>query len=168
MTSNVTLWPQMDVLLANPARLEALTAEQRGWLEEAARDAAARSTALADTDARALGDACAVGARFAEASSADLAALEAAFAPVYAKLQQHPETKAFIERIRALKQSTAPEPKLAIPSDCTGKAPEQAAGDTGTAPAHLNGTYRYVLTKEDARKAGEPDLSSTHTSTPGS
>src|SRR5215207_9523036 len=29
VTSNVTLWPQMDVLLANPARLEALTGEQR-------------------------------------------------------------------------------------------------------------------------------------------
>lgn len=41
----------MDVLLANPARLEALTAEQREWLQEAARDAAAGSAALADTDA---------------------------------------------------------------------------------------------------------------------
>ena len=82
------------------------------------------------------------GARFAEASEADLAALEAAFAPVYASLRQHPETKAFIERIRALKRSTPPEPALAIPSDCTGKAPEQATGGSGTAPAHLNGTYR--------------------------
>ena len=158
MTSNVTLWPQMDVLLANPASLEALTAEQRGWIEEAARDAAARSAALADKDAQALGVACESGARFAEASDADLAALEAAFAPVYADLQQHPETKAFIDRIQALKGSTPPEPELAIPSDCTGKAPEQAARGTGTAPAHLNGTYRYVLTKEDARKAGEPEL----------
>ena len=159
MTSNVTLWPQMDVLLANPARLKSLTAEQREWLKEAARDAATRSAALADTDADALADSCKAGARFAEASSAELAALEAAFAPVYAKLQQHPETKRYIERIRALKESTAPEPKLAIPSDCTGNAPERAAGDTGTAPAYLNGTYRYVLTKEAARKAGEPDLS---------
>jgi TRAP-type C4-dicarboxylate transport system substrate-binding protein len=159
VTSNVTLWPQMDVLLANPARLRALSAEQREWLQEAARDAAVRSNALADTDAKALGDACGVGARFAEASGADLAALEAAFAPEYAKLRQHPETKAFIERIRALKASTPAGPALTIPSDCTGKAPEQAAAGTGTAPAFLNGTYRYVLTKEAARKAGEPDLS---------
>jgi TRAP-type C4-dicarboxylate transport system substrate-binding protein len=159
VTSNVTLWPQMDVLLANPARLAALTAQQREWLEEAARDAATRSAALADTDARALRDACATGARYAEASSAEVAALEAAFAPVYAKLRQHPETRTFIERIQALKESTPPEPQLAIPAECTGKAPEQAAGDTGTAPAHLNGTYRFVLTKEAARKAGERDLS---------
>ena len=158
VTSNVTLWPQMDVLLANPARLEALSAEQRGWLEEAAQDAV-RSTSLTDIDARALADSCGAGARFAEASDADLAALETAFAPSYAKLERHPETKAFIERIRTLKQSTPPDPEFAIPSDCTGAAPEQAAGGTGTAPADLNGTYRYVLTKEDARKSGETDLS---------
>jgi hypothetical protein len=37
---------------------------------------------------------------------------------------------------------------------------------TGKASAQLNGTYRYVLTKEDARKAGEPDLSPyPHTNT---
>src|SRR5215207_2437023 len=61
VTSNVTLWPQMDVLLANSARLEALTAEQREWLEEAARSAAARSAALVDTDARVVGESCASG-----------------------------------------------------------------------------------------------------------
>lgn len=166
VASNVNLWPQMDVLLANPARLEALNAKHRGWLEEAARDAAARSAALAEKDARTVSDSCAAGARFAEASAADLAALEAAFAPLYANLQRHPETETFIERIRALKDSTHPEPVLSIPAECTGEAPEQVSGDTGTAPAYLNGTYRYVLTKEDARKAGEPDLSEyPHTNT---
>jgi hypothetical protein len=28
----------------------------------------------------------------------------------------------------------------------------------GTAPAGLNGTYRYLLTKEDARKFGDPEV----------
>ena len=157
VTTNVNLWPQMDALLANPARLEALSAEQRGWLEEAARDAAAHSAVLADKDAKALGDACEAGARFAEASAADLAALEAAFAPVYAILEQDPETKAFIDRIQTLKETTPAGAELAIPSDCTGKAPEQTAGGTGTAPAYLNGTYRMVLTQEDADKVGDTD-----------
>ena len=159
VTTNVALWPQMDVLLANPARLEALVAKQRAWVEEAARDAAARSAGLADKDAWALGVTCQSGARFAEASDAELAALEGAFAPLYAKLHRHPETKAFIERIRALKASTHAEPALSIPPACTGQAPAQASGGTGTAPPYLNGTYRYTLTREDARKAGEPDLS---------
>ena len=159
VTANVNLWPQMDVLLANPARLDALTGQQRGWLEEAARDAAVRSAALADKDAWALGVACGSGARFAEASAADVAALEAAFAPVHANLQQHPQTQAFIERIQELKESTPSAPSLSIPSDCTGKAPEQATGGTGTAPAYLNGTYRWVLTQEDADEVGDPEES---------
>jgi hypothetical protein len=165
VTANVDLWPQMDVLLADPARLEALTAEQREWLEQATGDAATRSAALADKDGEGLGDSCAAGGRFAEASAADLAALEAAFAPVYANLQQHSETKAFIERIRALKQSTTPEPSLAIPSECTGEAPEQAGAATGTAPAFLNGTYRWVLTQADADKVGDPDTGYPHVNT---
>jgi TRAP-type C4-dicarboxylate transport system substrate-binding protein len=157
VTENVILWPQMDVLLANPARLEKLTGEQRGWLEQAARDAEARSAGLADKDARALDVTCRSGARFAQASAADIAALEAAFAPVYASLERHPETKAFIERIRVLKESTRAEPVRSIPADCTGQAPEQASGGTGTAPAYLNGTYRMVLTRADAESVGDPE-----------
>jgi TRAP-type transport system periplasmic protein len=162
VTTNVNLWPQMDVLLANPARLDALMGKQRGWLEETARDAEGRSAALANKDAQALRVACESGARFAEASDADLAALEAAFGPVYATLRQHAETKAFVERIQALKESTSPEPGLSIPSNCTGKAPEQAADGTESAPAYLNGSYRYVLTKEDARKARDPEAEVAH------
>jgi TRAP-type C4-dicarboxylate transport system substrate-binding protein len=150
VTANVVLWPQMDVLLANPVRLAALTTKQRGWLEEAARDAAARSAALADKDARTLGKACESGARFAEASEADLAALETAFVPVYANLQQHPETKAFIERIQELKASNSSGSLLVIPPDCRGEAPVVGASGLGTIPKYLNGIYRYELTREDA------------------
>jgi TRAP-type transport system periplasmic protein len=157
VTSNVTLWPQMNVLLANPKRLAALSAEQRGWIEEAAGDAADQSAALADRETDAVGIACQSGARFAEAAAADLAALRTAFASVYANLEQHPETKAFIDRIRALKGATQSGPSLSIPSDCTGKAPEETTGRSETAPVYLNGTYRYVLTQADADKVGDTD-----------
>jgi TRAP-type transport system periplasmic protein len=157
VTANVTLWPQMDVLFANPARLAALSAEQRGWLEEGARDAAAESAVLADTDGVALGNACRSGARFADASAADLAALEAAFAPVYANLEMDAETRAFIEGIQALKESMPPGPSLSIAPDCTGKAPERPATASGDAPAYLNGTYRFVITLDEAREADMVD-----------
>jgi TRAP-type C4-dicarboxylate transport system substrate-binding protein len=157
VTANVTLWPQMDVLVANPGRLAALTAEQRGWLQRAAGNAADRSATLADTDAQTVRGACDAGARFAIASDADVAGLREAFAPVYADLGQDPETKRFIERIQALKRSTPPGPGLDIPPSCTGTAPRQNQS-TGSAPARLNGTYRYVLTKQDARKGGEANL----------
>jgi TRAP-type transport system periplasmic protein len=158
VTANVSLWPQMDVLLANPNRLARLTEQQRGWLQQAAQDATGRSAALADRDAQSLKVACQSGTRFANASKADLASLRKAFAPVYTSLEQDPQTKAFIQRIQTLKQSTPAGAPLAIPAGCTGKAPEQPAGNTGTAPTDLNGTYRYLLTKEDARKAGDPEL----------
>jgi TRAP-type transport system periplasmic protein len=158
VTANVTLWPQMDVLFANPGRLARLTGQQRGWLQQAAQDAAGRSPGLADRDAQSLENACRSGARFASASPADLAGLRSAFAPVYASLERDPQTKAFIERIQALKRSTSAEAPLAIPAGCTGKAPAQSAASTGTAPADLNGTYRYLLTKEDAGKVGDPEV----------
>ena len=158
VTANVTLWPQMDVLFANPGRLDGLTERQRGWLQQAAQDTAGRSAALADRDAQSLNNTCQSGARFANASQADLAALRKAFAPVYASLEQDPQTKAFIQQIQALKQSTPAAAPLTIPAGCTGKAPAQPAASHGTAPADLNGTYRYVLTKEDARKGGEANL----------
>jgi TRAP-type C4-dicarboxylate transport system substrate-binding protein len=158
VTANVSLWPQLDVLFANPNRLTRLTEQQRGWLQQAAQDAAGGVAALADRDAQSLKNACQLGARFATASPADLAALRSAFAPVYASLERDPQTKAFIQRIQALKRSTAAEAPLAIPAGCTGRAPEQSAASTGTAPADLNGTYRYLLTKEDARKVGDPEV----------
>jgi TRAP-type transport system periplasmic protein len=158
VTANVNLWPEMDVLLANPDRLGRLTGQQRGWLQQAAQDAAGRVSAFADRDARSFKNACQSGARFANASQADLAALRDAFAPVYASLEQDPQTKAFIQRIQALKQSTPAGAPLAIPGGCTGKAPQQPAASAGTAPAGLNGTYRYLLTKEDARKVGDPEV----------
>jgi TRAP-type transport system periplasmic protein len=157
VTANVTLWPQVDVLFANPDRLDGLTGRQRGWLQQAAQDTAGRSAAIADRDAQSLNNTCQSGARFANASRADLAALRKAFAPVYASLAQDPQTKAFIQRIQALKESTPAGAPLAIPAGCTGKAPAQPAVSQGTAPAELNGTYRYVLTKEDARKAGDTE-----------
>jgi TRAP-type C4-dicarboxylate transport system substrate-binding protein len=120
VTANVNLWPQMDVLIATPARLHALTGEQRGWLQDAADDAASRSAGLADTEAQAITAACDTGARFAQASDTDLAVLDDRFADVYASLERDPETKAFIEQIQALKQSTAAEPAPVIPVGCTG------------------------------------------------
>src|SRR5215217_8325442 len=158
VTANVTLWPQLDVLFANPNRLARLTEQQRGWLQQAAQDATGRVAALADRDAQSLKNACRSGARFANASPADLAALRGAFASVYASLERDPQTKAFIDQIQALKRSTSAEAPLAIPAGCTGKASEQPAASTGTAPVDLNGTYRYLLTKEDARKVGDPEV----------
>jgi TRAP-type transport system periplasmic protein len=165
VAANVHLWPQMDVVLANPERVDELSSEQRGWLEEAAQDAARRSAALSDRDDKALDVACQAGARFAEASEADLAALREAFEPVYANLRRDSGTKAFIGRIEALKQSTSAEPGLSIPSECTGTAPDRPAVGVAKPPSFLNGTYRMVLTQKDADKVGDPETNYPHVNT---
>lgn len=119
VTANVNLWPQMDVLIVTPDRLGALTEERQGWLQQAADEAASRSAAVADTEAQLIQVACDEGARFAEASDAELAALNDSLAPVYTDLERDPQTKAFIEQIRALKESVAAEPAPVIPAGCT-------------------------------------------------
>jgi TRAP-type transport system periplasmic protein len=123
VTANINLWPQTLAVIANPARLAGLTPQQRGWLQQAAGDAAARSTSLVSTDQRLMDSLCKSGARFANASPADLAGLRTAFAPVYASLDQDPQTKTFIAQIQQLKQQTPPGPALIIPPGCTGPAP---------------------------------------------
>jgi TRAP-type transport system periplasmic protein len=158
VTANVNLWPQLDVLIANPERLSTLSAQQRGWLEQAAQDATEQSTALANHDATSVEHTCQAGARFANASKADLAALHNAFAPVYISLEEDAQTKVLIQQIQELKRSTPAGKPLAIPAGCSGKAPAQADEKSATAPAHLNGTYRFVLTKEDARRVSDPEV----------
>ena len=157
-TANVNLWPQMDVLLGNPERLAELSDQQRGWLEEAAQAAAERSVELVDKDAENLQKACQVGARFANASEEDLAALRDGFATVYTSLEQDVQTKAFIQQIQELKQSTPADEPLAIPAGCGGKAPAQADAKAATASAELNGTYRHTLTKEDALRFNDEEI----------
>jgi TRAP-type C4-dicarboxylate transport system substrate-binding protein len=157
VTANVNLWPQMDVLLGNPERLAELSDQQRGWLEEAARVAAELSVELVDNDAENLKIACQAGARFANASKEDLAALRDDFATVYTSLEQDAQTKMFIQQIQELKRSTPAGKPLAIPAGCSGKAPERADQRSASASGELNGTYRHLLTEEDARRVGDPE-----------
>lgn len=142
VTANVNLWPQTLALFANPDSLSRLTSEQRGWVQQAARDAAMQSTALVDRDQDLLAQACARGGRFAEASGSDLASLRQAFEPVYADLEQDAQTKAFIEQIQSKKNALGTAPALQIPEDC-GAANAQASADDP-----LQGTWQTATLSE--------------------
>lgn len=120
VTANVALWPQFDVLIANPRRLGSLTAQQRGWLQQAASGAARDSVALAAGGTAAyIRQACAIGARFVTATPADLAALRRALSDVYQNLESDAQTRAFIGQIQRLKTTTPPGPPVRIPGSCT-------------------------------------------------
>jgi TRAP-type C4-dicarboxylate transport system substrate-binding protein len=165
VTANVNLWPQTLAVIGNPARLARLTSQQRAWLTEAVRDAAARSTGLIDGDAPLLAGLCASGARFADASGADLAALRNAFAPVYAQVEQDPQTRQFIAEISRLKQQTPPGAALVIPAGCSGMAPGSAPGNGSpaggtktTQVTPLDGVWEVSYTRAEF-VAAHPDPS---------
>jgi TRAP-type transport system periplasmic protein len=119
VTANVALWPLFDVLFANPARLASLTPQQRAWIRQAAADAARTSvTLVAGQNGPYSKQACAMGARFATATPADLAALRRSLSVVYRSLDRDPQTHAFIGQIQQLKKTTPPGPAPAIPVGC--------------------------------------------------
>jgi TRAP-type C4-dicarboxylate transport system substrate-binding protein len=159
VTANVNLWPQTDLLFANPGRLAALTGQQREWLQQAAAEAAGNSVGLADRDAELVAFTCKSGTRFANASEADLGGLRKAFTPVYAKLKEDPKTKAFIERLQALKRSAPLGAALRIPAGCTGAAPAASAVAQQPAAGDLSGTYRWTITKDDVAASMTEDKS---------
>jgi TRAP-type C4-dicarboxylate transport system substrate-binding protein len=119
VAANVTLWPQVDVLFANPALLASLTDQQRAWLTQAAEDASTHSVASASETATYISEACARGARFVTASPSELTALRRSLSRVYRNTEQDPQTKVFIERIERLKRATPPGPPLRVPAGCS-------------------------------------------------
>jgi TRAP-type C4-dicarboxylate transport system substrate-binding protein len=136
VTANVNLWPLTIALIANPASMSRLTSEQRGWVEQAAKDAAAHSTALVDRDQDLLAQACGRGGRFADATGADLTSLRQTFDPVYTDLEQDSQTKSFIDQIQAKKNAMPTAPSLEIPAECDAANPGAAANDP------LEGTWQ--------------------------
>jgi hypothetical protein len=174
VTANVNLWPQPIGVIGGPDRLATLSSEQRGWLDEAVRDAATRSTGLVNGDAGLLSHLCADGVRFANASAADLAALRAAFAPVYTDMEeQDARTKDFIAEIRRLKAETPPGDGLAIPGGCTGPAPVPTQdpdstdpGGTTTAVTPLDGIWDVTYSRDELI-AARPDPSEVEPSNYG-
>jgi len=122
LTANVDLWPEFDILFANPHRLSSLNTQQRAWLQEAAKEATTASVALTSRDQIWARKACALGARFVNAKPADLASLRRAFRPVYHWLKRSAQTKRFIDQIQTLKRSLAAPPSVVshLPAGCTG------------------------------------------------
>jgi TRAP-type C4-dicarboxylate transport system substrate-binding protein len=157
VTANLNLWAQPVVVFANPEALDELSEAQRRLLMQAGAEAVEQSVVLVGNEADQIAPLCEMGARFANASDADLESFRQVFAPVYATLEQDPPTKRFIEQIEALKEATDPGPALSLPAECTGPADDGVTAGNGAASpaseadaAALNGTYRWTLTADDA------------------
>jgi TRAP-type C4-dicarboxylate transport system substrate-binding protein len=118
VTVNVRLWAQIDVFIGNPAVIDGLSGQQRGWLEQAAAETEVYAAGLVADETEGIQGACDHGARFASASADQVAALRTAFDPLYAELRTDPETSAAIDAIQDLASRTTPERDQHFPSAC--------------------------------------------------
>jgi TRAP-type C4-dicarboxylate transport system substrate-binding protein len=167
VTGNVSIFPALHTLFANPASLRALTDAERVALERAAARTLAhvvaqRRSAQAAIDRFCSGGRAASatgGGRVVLASRAELAALVRATRPVYSELERDPRTKSLISQIRALKRSLPPPPAIRVPRGCSVPPKRGPTGSTASqTTTKLDETYRWVLTKADAIRFGEsPD-----------
>ncbi len=153
VTANVNLWPQMLAIIGHPDRLASISDEQRDSLIRSVQETAEASTGLVEDEDRFIDDLCQEGARFANASDADIRELRDAFAPVYTDLQRDPTTAQYIAEIEQLKQRTS-TPAVAIPDGCTGPAPDLAAEPSiepkkTTTVTALDGTWEVTTTADD-------------------
>jgi TRAP-type C4-dicarboxylate transport system substrate-binding protein len=156
---NVTFFAWADVIAINAGVNEELDEQQRATLAQAAeqtREWAARST---PSEAQLARDHCETepdaGRSVVLASDADVAALAAAMAPVYAELEHDELTRRVIARIRDLKRADRAAPSAVA---ACGK-PLPSLPDAKATHA-LDGVYRFEVTKDELRDAGvaEPDV----------
>jgi TRAP-type C4-dicarboxylate transport system substrate-binding protein len=144
-TANVTFYPKANALVINDDALAELDEGRREILEQAAAQTREWAIETLPNDAEAAKAYCENGGAVVLASGTDVAALERAAASVYAELEQDPQTKEFIGRIRVLGST------IAVPTatPCTRSANAvttgvAAARDAGRS-AFPEGVYRYQL-----------------------
>jgi TRAP-type C4-dicarboxylate transport system substrate-binding protein len=116
-TANVTFYPKVNVLVAGSERFAALDAADQEILREAA--AATQEYVLRSNPSDADGAAayCAAGGGVALATPEEVAAFEAAAAPVLAALEADPETKALMAELRALRAAGTEDAEAITPCE---------------------------------------------------
>jgi hypothetical protein len=169
-TINTPLWPRTVVLLANPSALSKLGKKQRSWIDQAATDARAWSVQHAsDPVQHEIEQACGRGAKIASATTAQLAALKSAVAPLHNQLATAAGTAAVFRRVRDLASAAPADPVPTLPPGCAfttadlSSAPKPlvklaAPGRDGSFPAGIfrqTDTYDQLIalgwSDEDAR-----------------
>ena len=149
LTLNVALWPRTAVLFANAAALDGLSDRQRGWIRQAADDAARYSLTTFGEDARILPLECRNGMRAVFASPAQLSALREAFSPVYALLRKDPATARMIDEITALKRGVKADTPLPVGARCRARTTASAV-DNASFP---DGVYRAKINHDDVLRS---------------
>lgn len=115
---NVVLWPKMLVLAVGRARFNALTAQQQGWLRQAADRAVQASVRYKYDESAPASRLCGVGVRFVDASPQQLAELRQKVAPVLDSLSSDPTTGPSMAQIKQVAAAHPVPDAPAVPSSC--------------------------------------------------
>jgi TRAP-type C4-dicarboxylate transport system substrate-binding protein len=155
VTANVVLWPKVFVLSFSRKRFEALTKQQRSWIQEAAERAAKTSVEATYEESTIAADMCGSGVRFISATPGEVAGLRRKLQPVLDRLAGDPTTGPMLKEIRAIATANPLADVPNVPQVCrqTGeeapvtKIPQQVS-------ALPNGVYRVEITVQDVQAAG--------------
>lgn len=153
ITGNVGLWPRPNAIVANKDSWAKLTAEQQGWLLDAAKTAIPGAAELA-SDTESIANMCRrKRVAFISATDGDIAKLRTAFAPVQTWLRTDSTTAGYLDRIQAIKTRAGAEMSsqgidcatlLRTPSGTTAKA------------TTLDGNYLQSTNEKELAAAGAP------------
>ena len=142
LTGNVVLWPRPLVLFAGPD----VSSDDLAVLRDAAKAAIPETTALARSrESEGLSEACRASLEVVSASAPQIDQMRAAFRPVYDALERDAAASAAVARIRELADGAAGGAEQV-------RCPDESEPATrATIPP---GTYRTILTRDDARERG--------------
>ena len=120
ITANVNLWPFPAVLTINTDKWDSLSAEEQGWITDAAAKIDDESIAILTNPASTLvADLCATGLKFGVATPADQTALRTAVDSVYKKYTATEPTGGFVAAIEKIKAGLpAPPAPKPLPAGC--------------------------------------------------
>ncbi|MGW3347178.1 hypothetical protein ACWDA3_28085 [Nonomuraea rubra] len=115
LTTDVSLWPRPLTIVASA---NALTSDQRDLLRRAATLAGPKAIAfIRSFEREAVGVLCRRGAiKLVTAGPERIRELRAAFAPIYAWLEEDRQTRELLTHIRTIRGRTPPEPAPACPA----------------------------------------------------
>lgn len=152
LTGNLTFFPKALTLFVGRRSFDGLSDDQRRVLRTAAAQTVRHVIARYPTDAEIVRSVCANRRRVVLATASEREALIRMAQPVYRTLEADPQTRRFIKQIRTWKLTTPADPPLTLVKRCWRTQPAAQATGTARPASLLNGTYRWVLTLEDARK----------------
>ncbi len=163
VTANVNLWPRPLVMFMNVEAFDALSDDQQAALRDSAAAAIPGALEASRTEDReGAAEICRAGMTLDVATASDLAALHAAFEPVYAELAADPTTAGHLDAIAAIKDELGAPPDSA---ECSASdvmdttAPTEADGAT-TFP---EGRFESTITDEDWAESEIVDVAGTFT-----